>query len=507
MNQPHGQSSHGTDHDKAIAAWREILGSEAVVSAPAQLAAAERNTSAFPSRDLAAILRPTQADQVVDVVRVAREHHVPLHPVSTGLNWGLGSRLPLRPGTALLDLSGAHRIRSVDTRGRYAVVEPGVTQLQLADYLAEHHPELAVNVTGSSPNSSVVGNLLERGTGFRRHRADEVRGLEVVTGRAELIRTGLWSGVGARHPHHYRHGLGPQLDGLFVQSGLGIVTAAVVDLVPRRAELRLLMFSFSEELLPEVFEAVRDLFTGDVLRSITHVFNDKRILSMSDSTQVPTWTGVVALDGSRAQVDLASQEARAALTAAGTAPREVSAQTAAEEGADPLLSAMFAVHSGRPTTAFLAGLHQAAGATTVPDPATLDALDDSAIGYLACMPVIPVDGASARELVTLVEEICARYAIVPALAINPMNADYAEVVINLYFDRTDERRTRDAHACNDELYRGLYARGFRFYRVGIDAMEFVTGQDTAPWGVIGQLKDALDPDGVIAPGRYAPATD
>ncbi|MFI2027875.1 FAD-binding oxidoreductase [Streptomyces buecherae] len=507
MNHPHGESLDHTDQDKAIAAWREILGTDALVRAPEELAAAERNTSAFPPRHLVAILRPTRAEQVTEVVRVAREHRVPLYPISTGRNWGLGSKLPVRPGGALLDLSGLNRIRSVDTRGRYAVVEPGVTQAQLADHLATHAPTLVANVTGSSPNSSVIGNLLERGTGFRRHRADEVRGLEVVIGLGELVRTGLWADPGARHAHHYRHGLGPGLDGLFVQSNLGIVTAAVVDLVPRREELRLLMFSFSEEVLAGVFDTVGELFTSGVLRSITHVFNDKRILSMSASTQVPTWTGVVAIDGSRAQVALTVAEASAALAAAGAAPREVSAEAVAGEAADPLLSAMYAVHSGRPSTAFLEGLHQATGATTVPDAATVDALDDSTIGYLACMPVIAVDGAAAQELVALVEGVCAEYAIVPALAINPMNADYAEVVINLYFDRTDPDQTRAAHACNDKLYRRLYAEGFRFYRVGIDAMEFLTEQDTAPWGVISQLKAALDPAGVIAPGRYCPVTD
>ncbi|MBB5935458.1 FAD-binding oxidoreductase [Streptomyces zagrosensis] len=492
------------DQEKALAGWREILGAEGVLHTPAALAAVGRNTSAFPPRDVTAVLRPTQAAQIPDVVRVAREQQVPLHPVSTGLNWGLGSKLPVRPGSALLDLSGMNRIRYVDARGRFAVVEPGVTQKQLADHLAEHAPDLVTNVTGSSPNSSVMGNLLERGTGFRRHRAEEVRGLEVVLGTGELIRTGLWSGADARHSHHYRHGLGPGLDGLFVQSNLGIVTAAVVDLLPRREELRLLMFSFSEKVLPGVVDAVGALFTADILRSIVHFFNDKRILSMTASTQVPTWTGVVALDGTQAQVQVAVQEARGPLAAVGAAVREITAADAAGDEADPLITAMFDVHSGRPTTAFLQGLHQATGATTVPDAATLDALDDSTIGYLACMPVVAVEGATVRDLMATVERICAKHGIVPALAINPMNADYAESVINLYFDRTDPQQTASAHACNDDLHRQLYAEGFRFYRIGIDAMEFMTEQDTAPWGTIARLKAALDPDGVIAPGRYCP---
>ncbi|MEV6978436.1 FAD-binding oxidoreductase [Kitasatospora sp. NPDC093806] len=484
--------------DKAVAAWRDILGDTAVSADATAPELRPRTTSVSPHRQLVAVLRPSTAEQVIEVVRVAREQRVPLYPVSTGRNWGLGSRLPVRPGGALLDLSGLARIRAVDERGRYAIVEPGVSQAQLADHLRRHAPGLVPNVTGSTPNSSILGNLLERGTGFRRHRAEEVRGLEVVLGTGELIRTGLWAGEGDRQLHHYRHGLGPGLDQLFVQSGLGVVTAAVVDLVPVREELRLLMFSLSEPALPQVIDTVGELFTGDVLRSIVHIFNNKRIGSMSDSDEVPLWTGVVAVDGVAEQVAAVVPLVAERLTGAGAQVRVVDAEEAAADH-DPLISAMFDVHAGRPSTAFLEGLHRAMGHEP---PADLDALDETDIGYLACMPVVAVDGAAVTALIARVEAVCGRHGVAPALAVNPTGADYAEVVINLYFDRTDEAQTAAAHACNAELHERLYADGFRFYRVGIDAMDFVTHQDTAPWGAIGLIKQALDPDGVIAPGRY-----
>lgn len=487
--------------DKAVAQWREILGDAGVDSAGPK--SVLRTTSVSPQRQIVAVLRPTTPDQAVEVVRVAREQKVALYPVSTGRNWGLGSRLPVVSGCALLDLSGLDRIREVDERGRFAIVEPGVTQAQLAEHLQRHAPRLVPNVTGSSPNSSIVGNLLERGTGFRRHRADEVRGLEVVLGTGDLIRTGLWSGDGDRQLHHYRHGLGPGLDQLFVQSGLGVVTAAVVDLIPVRDELRLVMFSLAEPALPRVVDAVAEMFTDDVLRSIVHVFNNKRIGSMTHSHEIPLWTGVVALDGTAEQVAAAVRHVRDGLTEAGAQVRVIDRQDAAADP-DPLVAAMFDVHSGRPSTAFLEGLHRAMGHE--PPPADLDALDNTSIGYLACMPVVAVAGDTVRTLVEQVEAVCARHGIAPAIAVNPTGPDYAESVINLYFDRTDARQTAAAHTCNAELHERLYADGFRFYRVGIDTMEFITGQDTAPWGTIALIKDALDPDGIIAPGRYSRAT-
>ncbi|WP_228974025.1 FAD-binding oxidoreductase [Streptomyces sp. DH12] len=496
-----GQNSTAGE-DRAVARWRDLLGPEAVAYDEDALAAATRNTSAFAPRRVVAVLRPSDPDQVERVVRIAREEKVPLHAYSTGRNWGLGSRLPVRDGCALLDLSAMNRIRAVDTAGRYAVVEPGVTQLQLADHLAEHAPELVANVTGSSPDSSVLGNLLERGTGFRRHRAEEVRGLEVVLGTGDRVRTGLWAGEGSRQLHHYPYGIGPSLDGLFVQSNLGVVTAAVVDLLPRQEELRLLMFTCSETALPGVVDAVRGLFLRGTVRSIVHVFNDKRILAMTRSDRVPTWTGAVAVDGTAAQVALAVEDITATLAAEGAAVRVVGARDAAGPDADPMVAAMYDVHSGRPTTAFLQGLYQSVPGAAVPT--DLDVLDDTTVGYLACMPVAAVDGRTVADLVALVEKTCADHGLVPAIAVNPTGPDYLESVVNLYFDRTDPAQEEAARACNTELHQRLYADGFRFYRVGVETMETLTGWDTAPWDTVALLKDALDPDGILSPGRYAP---
>ncbi|CAL9448882.1 FAD-binding oxidoreductase [Streptomyces sp. NPDC101145] len=496
-----GQNSSAAD-EAAVTRWRDAIGSDAVAYDETALAEAAHNTSAFPSRRVVAVLRPHDAAQVADIVRIAREEKVPLHPYSTGRNWGLGSRLPVRDGCALLDLSAMNRIREVDTAGRYAIVEPGVTQLQLADHLAAHHPDLVLNVTGSSPHSSVLGNLLERGTGFRRHRAEEVRGLEVVLGTGQRLRTGLWAGESTRQLHHYPYGIGPQLDGLFVQSGLGIVTAAAVDLLPRQEQLRLLMFTLSETALPGVVDAVRTLFLRGTIRSITHIFNDKRILAMTASDRVPTWTGAVAVDGTAEQVALAVADAERTLSAAGAAVRVVTGEDAAQPGADPMVTAMWDVHSGRPTTAFLHGLYQSVPGKEVPaDP---DVLDGTSVGYLACMPVAAVDGRTVADLVAVIEKTCADHGLVPAIAVNPTGPDYLESVVNLYFDRDDPEQEQSARACNTELHRRLYEDGFRFYRVGVETMETLTEWDTAPWEAISLLKGALDPDGILSPGRYAP---
>src|SRR5262245_48083943 len=99
------------------------------------------------------------AESTEDVCRIVRDagaRGMPLYPISRGLNWGLGSRNPVRDDCIVLDLSRMDAIRQLDLERGYAVIEPGVTQGDLSDRL-EGTPYL-LNVTTSCRDSSIVGN-------------------------------------------------------------------------------------------------------------------------------------------------------------------------------------------------------------------------------------------------------------------------------------------------------------------------------------------------------------
>lgn len=61
----------------------------------------------------------------------------------------------------------------------------------------------------------------------------------------------------------------------------------------------------------------------------------------------------------------------------------------------------------------------------------------------------------------------------------------------------------NAHACSAALHHSLYAQGFRFYRCDIANMAYLTGQAAPVWAAGELIKNALDPDHIIAPGRYS----
>ncbi len=488
----------------AIADWSHALGDEAVLTDQHQLERLLDNVTGFHIRKVVARLRPTTVDQVVEVIRIARRHRSPVYPYSTGMNWSLGSRLPNRDGGALLDLGALNRIREVDVRQHYAIVEPGVTQRQLADHIRAAGLPLLLNVTGASPESGLIGNLMERGTGFRRHRVHDLRGVEVVLGTGQMLRSGFWGqGTGKRTVHHYRQGVGPDLGALFSQSNFGVVTAAVVDLIPRQPTMLMLDFRFAEDKLGEVIDDISEIFDDGTLRSIVHILNNKRIMTMAggDAT-IPMWTGFTAVDGTPDQVEFRTRRIRVALERHGVTVVQHGRRDTAMVDGDPMIRGMYDVHDGRPTTLFMDGFYQ----NFEPElrPSVPHDPDRSDCGLLACLPVVPLDSASVRDLVAIVENVCDSHGIVPAVALNPVNADYLEAVINIYFTRSDSHCTRCAHECNRVLHSRLYEEGFRFYRADVENMQYIMAQQPGYWTVVRALKGSLDPDGIVAPGRYCP---
>jgi len=204
-------------------------------------------SGAFRDRGAHIVLSPASVDEVRALLRElapdARGHGaIPVQPCSTGLNWGFGADQPADDGAVLMHLGGLAAIRDLDLDHGIAVVEPGVSQQALAQRL-EGSPYL-LNVTASSSRTSVVGNALDRGVGLHRQRTHDVLGLEVVLADGTVVHVGRWPGPHIA-PAPYAHQVGPGLTDLFVQSGLGVVTAAAVRLIPRPQTHRVVRLAFA----------------------------------------------------------------------------------------------------------------------------------------------------------------------------------------------------------------------------------------------------------------------
>lgn len=287
-----------------------------------------------------AVVQPERPEQVQEIVRIAGRRGLPLHPISCGKNWGYSDACAATDGQIILDLRRMNRIVEVNDELAYAVIEPGVSQGQLAAYLAEHHPGLWMDATGAGPDASIVGNVLERGFGHSVNgdRFLHTCGMDVVLPDGRLLRTGFGHYANAQAAAAYKWGVGPYLDGLFTQSNLGIVTRLTFWLMPRPEHFQLLLFSVKDtEDIGGLVEALRPLRLHGTLRTPVHIFNDYRLVAgtasypwhrLDGKAALPAdilhrlqhenglcgaWLGCAGLYGSRLEVNAAAREVKRAL--------------------------------------------------------------------------------------------------------------------------------------------------------------------------------------------------
>ena len=95
-----------------------------------------------------------------------------------------------------------------------------------------------------------------------------------------------------------------------------------------------------------------------------------------------------------------------------------------------------------------------------------------------------------------------RYGFAPCITVNFMDDRSLETVITLAFRRDQPERAEAAQACIQCLEDELTAQGWPPYRVGLASMPRVVRADDVFWQTARAVKHAIDPDGIIAPGRY-----
>ena len=525
---------------QALVEWRAVLGAERVLVEGDGLARLSRTTLSGAHAPVAALL-PRTRDEVVALVRIAGAHGVPLYPISRGRNWGYGDRCPVGPGQVLVDLGGLDRVLEVNEELGYAVIEPGVTQGKLLAHLRDTGSGLWLDATGSGLEASVLGNSIERGFGhtpYGDHFAHTAT-FEVVLADGTVVNTGLGDYGDPRLAACYKWGLGPVLDGLFCQSNLGLVTRGTVWLMPRPETSLGVLLSVSRAAdLPAVIDRLRPLRLDGTLQQPLHLANDLRVLSskmhhpgdgaggrtaLSDDQRarlgrkhrVASWMGMTALYGSEERVRVSLEAIERALgglarvqavdegllrLAECVVPRLPRALRGGLVGVLDVGRRQLDLLRGIPSDYFLqsSGWCVASGAPTAPEPLDADA------GFYWVSPLCPMTGADASALLARMEPILARHGIDPMYTFTLLNGRALVCVTTLYFDRADPARRAAARACHDELLQALLAAGNVPYRLGVDSMQYLPAE--APyWQLVDRLKAALDPKGILAPGRYHPA--
>jgi 4-cresol dehydrogenase (hydroxylating) len=511
----------------ALTAWATALGAAHVQADERTLAELGRAT--FRTKHgVAGVIRPSDRASVQECVRIANRFRIPIYPISRGTNWGYGSRVPPAAGCVVMDLGRMNRILDFDEDLAFIRVEPGVTFAQVAEHLESRGSSLMLNVTGGSPEGSLIGNAVERGLGFGlyRDRVSATCAMEVVLPTGECLHTGFDRFEGAVAAPLHRWGIGPSLDGLFVQSNLGIVTALTAWLHPKPAELVGFWFDVvgHDELAPTL-DALRP-FAFDP-RFDVRLSNDLRMATMAgqypwrasdDRTPMPEhlrrgakWRGygVIHCDSKeeararRAALEAALRGKARGLVFRGSAWRKLG-DALRELGSVGRYVARVtgpgsaSVWLGTPNDISIRSIYwrKRSPAPPSPDP------DRDGCGLLWCCPVLPHVGKGVRDAVDTLAEITRAHGFEPIVNLRPMDGRFVEAISAIYYDRDapgDDDRALD---CVDAIMKSMQARGLFPYRVPHPWMDALPPPRDDYGRALQMLKRTLDPNDVLAPGRY-----
>jgi 4-cresol dehydrogenase (hydroxylating) len=493
-----------------------------------------------------AIHRPTTTQEVIDLIHQSRVAKRALYPVSTGFNWGYGSRAPAKADCDLVDLSGMNRILNADEislSNPVAVLEPGVTQGQLYDFLQKHCPELTFNVSGSARDTSILGNALDRGVGYFGPRKEDVFGLEVVCGSGKLLKTGFRR-LGEDSPlaHSHPFGLGPMLDGLFFQGNYGIVTSACFRLTPRRPkEVAVSLALYDSARLGEFIDELAHLKREGLLVSVTHIANRARTHSsmmygmctyLEKECHLPPaeaytaaekaislvapneWASLGAVTGNNGQVKAALHEIKSRM---GKLARVTVVSNGLLDLGYAVMNTLRFIPQARALAASISALRPLHNLSVgVPTNVAIDnllwkyghsewgteKLDETNCGLMFISPALPSNGKVVAKLLTGMNAVAAKFGHVLYMTVNIETSMSLVAVINILFDRSKPESVKVAHECADALLQHIHEQKLSVYRARSDAMPDIVSRDPAYWEIVRGLKSELDPDNIIAPGRY-----
>ena len=490
---------------------RHSLGAQWVDTREATLVRYGEHTLPAKDRVPAAVLFPESTADVHTIVAAANVHGVPLYPISTGNNIGLGSRAPNGAGQVVVDLGfRMNRILEVNEEICYAVLEPGVSFQMLQDELVRRGDKLMISATSGPPHGGVVGNALDRGAGYGPYfdHFGMLCGMEVVLGSGKVIRTGdgALDTDNLMNWHVSKYSAGPAIDGLFTQSNYGIVTRVGVWLMPRPPVARSFHFTFpDDDDISEIIELCRPLKLSNFVPTLFRITNDIYAIS-AEATNEEYLAGskVSYSDGARKALQkkhrLGAWQVTGLFFGASEAAiepmiqrvrthfeRSGKAHYISHEEAQSIAPLRAAIDSmtGRPGVTELGMLQWRPGS-----------------GNSWFLPGTPMVGRHALELDHLGRGIFKKYGM-DYMVMHVSSARFARGLHVLVWNKDDADENARADACYRELTIEFARRGVGVGRAPTDYhalhMEQIIPELRDTYAAI---KKALDPNGIIAPGKY-----
>jgi glycolate oxidase len=216
---------------------RAALGLEAVITAASERLVYECDGYTIEKNRPDVVVFPRKTEDVVAIVKICNEFNVPFLARGAGTSLA-GGCLPVGGGV-LIALTRMKTIHEINVRDRYAVVDPGVVNLQLTKKLMPLGFHYAPDPSSQSA-STIGGNCATNAGGPHTLKlgvtVNHVIGIEIVLPDGTVVRTGGPTGS-----------TGYDLTGVIVGSEgtFGIVTRIWVRITPLPQAVRTLLIVFN----------------------------------------------------------------------------------------------------------------------------------------------------------------------------------------------------------------------------------------------------------------------
>ena len=449
------------------AALSELLGDGWLTNADARRRYGEDNSRRYALADGVAL--PRTREQVQAIVRLCREHGVPIVARGSGTS-STGAAIPYAGGVAV-SFERMNRILRIEAGDRYAVVEPGVLNGDLQAAIAAHGLFWAPD-PASADVATLGGNLACNAGGPHAVKygatRENVLGLQAVTGTGDLIVCGSVTTKDAT---------GYDLTHLLIGSEgtLGLIVEATLRLLPkppRRASLRALYGNVTQAAA-----AVSRVMAQPVAPAMLE-FMDRACIRLArevGGADIPDAGALlmIEVDGEHETLPhaleaVASAAAGDGLIALDEAPDEAARERlwAARKSLSPALRTI-------------------------------------AAGKINEDVVVPV--SRIPDLVGGVEKMAAEFDL-PIVAFG--HAGNGNLHVNILYDPQDGDQTARARAALPRLFELTLSLGGTLsgeHGIGVAKRDFMPQAFTpATLAAMRAIKHALDPDGILNPGKVLP---
>jgi 4-cresol dehydrogenase (hydroxylating) len=494
--------------EQALAAFEGVVGAGWILATDEDRDAYSDNYAPGPSTEwpASAAIAPASTEEIQAIVRLANEYGTPLWPTSRGKNLGYGAYAPRMPGTIVLDLGRLNRILELDTELAYCVLEPGVGFFDLYEHLEREKVPLWLSVPGNAWGS-VLGNALDHGIGYTSYglHARNLCGLEVVLPDGEIMRTGMGAMRGNHSWNVFPLSFGPDWTQMFTQSNLGVVTKAGLWLQPAPETSAMLTWEIPEaEDIGWVVDTITPLKLAGVI--------DQNVF-------IPSWLGKIVLKGQRKDFwdkpgAIPESRVQELLDQYGLGYWQVQVRVYGDE----------AVNRAKAEVVKRAFRKQL---TTPPDESwwrTGDPVNqyDTTLGvpsavalqmgdwvggrgaHMGFSPVVPAKSGHVLGQLRRSRKIIAAHDV-DFYASFTISGRFATNINMLMYDRDDTQQVASIRKLFDALIAQTAQAGYAEYRTHLGWMDPVNAtfdfNDHAQQRLNERVKDALDPNGVLAPGK------